>query len=448
MRDAVDILAGYAAGRLDPVDVVEEYLSQLDAAHKQLNVVITTLAESARAAALASRERWRSGTARTLDGVAVGIKDIIAVAGARLTGGSRLLEAWPAEHAHAVRALVDAGAFPLAKLTTFAFANGDPRNVDFGVTRNPADPCRLAGGSSSGSAAAVGSGAVPVALGTDTGGSIRLPAAYSGIVGHKPSFGRVSRHGVLPLAWTLDHIGPMGTSVRDARLMLSVMAGADHRDPATDLGSAFAASYAEPAGVRIGVPDTYFTDGLDAVTASAFEDALAVFGRAGADVRPVHIPDIALCEPVGRTIITVEAAVAHDSLRNRLAEYDDLLGARLAAADLIPATDYVRALQLRRELATAFAAVHERCDVLLTPTTPTVAPAIEDLLVDTPDGKVPWLNVAARNTFPFNVSGQPAVSVPARGAPAATPVGIQVSGPRLRDDLVLDVAEWYERIAG
>lgn len=442
-RDVTGLLADFGAGRCSPVDAVDESLSSLDGLGTDLNVSICVLADQARAAARAAAARWADGTARPLEGVPLGLKDIIAVADVPMSAGSRVLEGYlPRADAAVVERLRAAGAVIVAKLATFAFANGDPVNADYGATRNPADPARLAGGSSSGSAAAVGAGCVPLAIGSDTGGSIRLPAAYCGVAGIKPSFGRVSRHGVFPLAWTLDHVGPFATSVRDLRLVLQVVAGPDERDRATTLPLPAVPSGTPP--YRVGVPRNHFTERLDTITSRAFERALAGMERAGARLVEVDVPDAELFEPVGRTIITAEAASLHEPLADRLEDYDDLLGARLAAASLVRATDYLKALRLRDRLARGLATAFERCDVLASPTTPTVAPLVDDLLVDQPGGSVPWLDVAARNTFPFNLTGQPTVSVPIGGTPL--PVGLQLTGRLGADALVLDAAEWFERL--
>ncbi len=443
-HDATALLSSFAAGTLSPVDAVEAALRALDTTGAQLNVAITTLPASGSVSAAAESERrWTEGRPRALEGVPVGVKDIIAVAGVEMTGGSRLLAGHVPDHdAAVIQRLRAAGAIVVAKLATFAFANGDPLNVDFGVTRNPCDPERLAGGSSSGSAAAVGAGCVPVALGTDTGGSIRLPASYCGTAGLKPTFGRVSRYGALPLAWTLDHVGPITRSARDLRLMLEILSGVDARDPATVDTPATASVLSSLAGLRIGVPDSYFVDDLDRLTAAGFDSALHTLTAAGARLVTVRIPDLHLMEPVGRTIITAEAASAHEAFAERLADYDDLLGARLAAAPLVRATDYLKALRLRVVLQRNVTSAFATCDVLATPTTPTVAPPIDTLEVDLARGPVPWLEVAARNTFPFNIAGLPTATVPIPGQ--ALPVGLQLSARSHRDELVLDVAEQFE----
>ncbi len=434
--DGSALLADYRAGCADPVTEVERSLVTFDRVGADLNAAIIVLGDQARLAAQESVRRYRDGTARSLEGLPVGIKDIIAVGGVPLTAGSRVLAGHvPPRDADVVRRLRVAGALVIAKLATFAFANGDPVNVDFGVTRNPADPAHLAGGSSSGSAAAVGSGCVPVALGSDTGGSIRLPAAYCGLAGIKPTFGRVPRDGVLPLAWTLDHVGPLTRTVRDLRLVLPILGDPAARRPPPAVPTV-------PVGLRVGVPDSYFLDRLDATTASAFDSALRALSAAGARVVHVHVPDLNLAEPVGRTIITAEMASLHEQFADRAAHYDDLLGARLAAADKVLATDYLKAQRLRVLLDRNVTATFAHCDVLATPTTPTVAPRIDSLTVRAAGKTVPWLDVAARNTFPFNLTGMPAVTVPMQTS--GLPVGLQLAGPMWSDSFVLDVAEWFE----
>ena len=447
--DVTSLLAAYRDGALTPVEVAADSLEQLQTEGRRLNAVVTVAdADAVNTAAAESTARWRAGTPRPLEGIPFGVKDIMSTAGLLTTGGSKIFGSFvPDDDAAVVARLTAAGAILVAKFQTFAFANGDPVNQDFGPTVNPCDETRIAGGSSSGSAAAVAAGLVSFALGSDTGGSIRLPAAYCGIAGLKPTYGRVSRYGVMPLAWTLDHVGPMTRSARDLRAILAVLSGHDSRDPATHARSSEGLDGRTPERVlRVGVPTDYFLQRCDEVTLRRFDSAVALLGQMGMEVVPVTIEHLDLAQAIGRTIISAEASSLHAALREHNADYDDMLGGRLLAAELITARDYLHSLRLRHVLQLAFERAMEHVDVLVTPTTPTVAPPLETLQVATADGEnVGWLEVAARNTFPTNITGMPAVTVPIPGE--GLPVGLQIAARPQDDAMVLDLAEAFEERA-
>lgn len=447
--DITSVLAAYRDGTLTPVEVVADSLERLRTEGRRLNAVIAMAdAGVVRQAAAQSADRWRAGTARPLEGVPFGVKDIMYTAGMPTTGGSKIFGSFVSvDDAAPVARLLAAGAILVAKFQTFAFANGDPVNQDFGPTLNPCDETRIAGGSSSGSAAAVAAGLVPLALGSDTGGSVRLPAAYCGIAGLKPTYGRVSRYGVMPLAWTLDHVGPMTRSARDLRVVLKVLVGHDSRDPVTHTRSAEGLDSAAPERVlRVGVPTDYFLQRCDETTLARFDAALTRLRDLGMRVVPVTIEHLDLAQAIGRTIISAEASSLHAPLRERNADYDDMLGGRLLAGELIPARDYLHSLRLRHVLQLAFERGMEDVDVLVSPTTPTVAPSLDTLQVTTADGdSVDWLEIAARNTFPTNITGMPAVSVPIPGE--GMPVGLQIAARPQGDAVVLDLAERFEETA-
>jgi aspartyl-tRNA(Asn)/glutamyl-tRNA(Gln) amidotransferase subunit A len=230
---ASELLALYAAGSASPVDATQSCIDRIAAVDGPLNAVLLLLADSALEQARDSERRWRSGDARPLEGIPYGLKDIVATAGVTTTGGSALYrDSVPSEDAALAGRLSAAGGILLAKLHTFEFACGGADNRTFGPCRNPWDLARTTGGSSSGSGAAVAAREMPLAIGTDTGGSIRIPAAYCGITGLKPTYGRVPRHGVMGLSWTMDHAGPMTRSAEDAARMLAIIAGADRATPA------------------------------------------------------------------------------------------------------------------------------------------------------------------------------------------------------------------------
>ncbi|MDX6511088.1 MAG: aspartyl-tRNA(Asn)/glutamyl-tRNA(Gln) amidotransferase subunit [Gaiellaceae bacterium] len=261
---ATELLGLYAAGDASPVEAVEACLTRIDRVEPEINAVLTLLGEAALDQARLSAERWTKGVAGPFDGVPFGLKDIVATEGVLTTGGSALYRDFvPTEGASLADRMLAAGGILLAKLQTYEFACGGSFNKTFGIVRNPWDTERTTGGSSSGSAAAVSACELPVAIGTDTGGSVRIPAAWCGTTGLKATFGRVPRHGVMGLSWTLDHAGPMTRSVADAALTLGIVAGKDDRDPtssARPLDDYLAACDRPVSGLRVGVPTNWFTE--------------------------------------------------------------------------------------------------------------------------------------------------------------------------------------------
>jgi aspartyl-tRNA(Asn)/glutamyl-tRNA(Gln) amidotransferase subunit A len=315
----------------------------------------------------------------------------------------------------------------LGKLNMHEFAFGVTTvNPHYGTCRNPWDTDRIPGGSSGGSGAAVAAGLCYGALGSDTGGSIRIPGSLCGIVGLKPTYGRVSRAGVLPLSWSLDHAGPMTRTVTDTALMLDAIAGHDPADP----GSAavpvpdYTATLEDGVrGLRVGLPRRYFFEQLEPAVDRAVEDAVAVLRSAGAEVRDVEI----------------EAAAYHARwLRERPQDYGADVLSRLMQGDLYPATQYVNAQRLRRTITDNFLATLSAVDVLVMPTMPVTAPRIPGPAVATP-------NPLTRNTFPFDVTGLPTVTLPCGFDADGLPIGLQIAGRPFDEPTVLRAARAYER---
>jgi aspartyl-tRNA(Asn)/glutamyl-tRNA(Gln) amidotransferase subunit A len=446
---AEELLAAFAAGSARPSEAVAACLDRIAAVDGEVNAVLTLCAERAVADAAVSDGRWAAGTARPLEGVPFGLKDIVATAGIRTTGGSSIYgDLVPGEDACLAARLSAAGGVLLAKLTTFEFAFGGEDNTHYGPMRNPWDPGRTTGGSSGGSGGAIAAREMPLAIGTDTGGSIRLPAAYCGITGLKPTYGRVPRHGVMGLAWSLDHAGPMTRSVADAALMMDVIAGGDRRDPhAPDVPVAAhrAALTGDVAGLRVGVPTAWFFDRLHPDVAAACDAALAVLASVGATVVPVDLPGIELAERAGWTILAAECASYHEVTFDRLGDYDETFATRLVDAQFVSAVDYLAAQRYRSVVQAGMTAAFRTVDVLLTPGTPTVAPRFGEMLVDLGEESVPWLDVAARCTFPFNVTGMPALTVPAGLDHGGLPVAIQLAARPFDDVTCLRVGHAFQQ---
>lgn len=443
---AADLLAGFRAGRLDPVDAAEAALARMDAVDGGLHAVVTRLDDRARAAAAESARRWRTGEARPLEGVPVGVKDIIETAGVATRAGSPLFaDHVPEANAAAVDRLERAGAVVVAKTATPELAFGDETGA--GVV-NPWGAGRWTGGSSSGSAVGLAAGQFPVALGTDTGGSIRVPASYCGVSGIKPTFGRVPRTGVLPVSWSLDHVGPMARTVEDLALLLAVLAGADPADPYSsdrpvpDYAAAVASACAGGlSGLRVGVPGGWLAEGCRPGVMAARDAAADVMADLGAAIVPVEVPCAELAGTVAWLVTVVEFAANHDSRLDRLEDFTASAAHRLVAGSRASAGDYVRALRTRRLVQQDFDAVFERADVVLTPATPTAAP---DLATFFDDGDRLWLDKVARNFLIFNVTGMPALVIPA-GTDDGLPAAVQIAAPPHRDDLCLAVGAAFQQ---
>src|ERR1700722_16313907 len=432
--------------KISPVELTRECLAHIEKHNPTLNAFITVTAESALAAARAAEAEIARGDWRgPLHGIPIALQDQIDTAGVRTTAASkRHKDRIPTEDAEVVRRLKQAGAVIVGKNNLHEFAYGGSSLVSyFGDIHNPRDPARIAGGSSSGSAAAVAAGLCYAAIGTDTAGSIREPASLCGCVGLKPTYGRVSSRGVIPLALSLDHVGPLATTVADAAVVLQAIAGYDPADITTP--NVPVADYVSPLreGVktlRVGVPRNFFYEDLDPEVAAAVEQALAVIKTLVAEVR-----ELKLEVPTDRTLQMAESYAYH---KPNAAETPDLYQPetlrRILAGAEISAADYIQRRreleQSRRTIGDAFANI----DLLITPTTPIPAPLIADLKAN-PDNLRPAELKLLRNTRPFNVWGLPAMSVPCGFTKTGLPIGLQIAGPHWREDLGLRLAGAYEQ---
>jgi aspartyl-tRNA(Asn)/glutamyl-tRNA(Gln) amidotransferase subunit A len=434
---------------VSPVELTQACLDRIEELNPALNAFITVTAEAALAEAQAAeieiaRGEWRG----PLHGIPMAIKDLIDTAGVPTTAASGLYQGrLPAEDAEVVRRLRLAGAVILGKNNLHEFAYGASSLVSFfGDVHNPRNGAHIAGGSSGGSAAAVAAGLCYAAIGTDTAGSVRLPAALCGCVGIKPTYGRVSSRGVIPLSWSLDHVGPLAASVADASVVLQAIAGYDRLDinsadvPVADYVSAFSAAHEET--LRIGIPRAYFYDELEDEVRAAVEEALAVIRTLVAETREIRIEI-----PTDRVVQNAESYAVHAENVARSPElYQPETLRRIRFGVDISAVESIRCRQEldveRRRARDLFAEV----DLLVTPTTPMPAPAISDLKKD-PEALRPAEIILLRNTRPFNVWGLPAISVPCGLTKSGLPIGLQIAGPHWREDLVLGLAHAYEQAA-
>src|SRR5438067_5280617 len=371
--------ARYRARQLSPVEVTRALLARIEKVDSALHAFVTLTAERALADARAAEELLRRGDDRPLLGVPVAHKDIYCTRGIRTTGGSALLADWvPDADATCVRRWNDAGTVLLGKLITHEFAMGlQFPGHRFPAARNPWNVEHIPGGSSSGSGAALASGLVHGATGSDTGGSIRGPAAFCGIVGLKPTYGRCSRAGVLSLSWTLDHTGPMARTVEDCAYLLQALAGYDAADPASSREPV--PDYVAPLGrcvrgLRVGVPREYFFEGIDPEVEKGFEQALATLRQLGASVEDVQIPSIQSAGAFMAIMLSEAFAYHERDLREHPELFGELLRERMQAGALITGSEYVQAQRLRTRLRADMGAVLRRVDVLATPTSPKPAP--------------------------------------------------------------------------
>lgn len=458
--DAVTLAGAVRRKDLDPVTVTEAVLDRIDATEPAYNAFVSVMGDAAMTAARQLKERLARDDVALgpLAGVPIALKDLYDIAGVRTTAGSRVYaDRVPNEDATTVRLLRDAGAINVGKTATHEFAFGPTTDSPFnGPTRNPWETRHSPGGSSGGSGAAVAAGVVPLAMGTDTGGSVRMPAAACGIVGLKPTYGRVSKYGIVPLSWSVDHAGPLTRSVADAALALRVLAGPDPLDPtATHVAVDDYAAAVERAGeglaeVHFGVPTNWLARSLDSSVRTAFEQALDTFRSLGATIGETELPSVDVMTLVNRILSMCEAGAYHaDLLARHGDDYAPDVRARLELGQFIPTRDYLLAQRLRIELSRAVAGVMREFDALLTPTMPIPAPQIGQNFWEYDDGTVETVAEAMiRYTAPISVSGNPALSVPAGVSEAGLPVGLQIVGRLFDESTILRVGAAFEAAAG
>jgi aspartyl-tRNA(Asn)/glutamyl-tRNA(Gln) amidotransferase subunit A len=439
---------------VSPVEVVRAYLDRITALDGTLHAFITVCADRALEAARAAETQLMGGGATgPLHGIPIALKDLFQTRGVRTTGGSRILaDSVPETDAGVVSRLVDAGAIVLGKLNMHEFAYGpEGLNDHYGHARNPWDAAetRIAGGSSSGSAVAVAAALCAGALGSDTGGSIRIPASLCGITGLKPTYGRVSRAGVLPLSWSMDHVGPMTRTAADCALLMRTLAGYDAADatssvlPVPDYAAALSGSV---KGLRIGLVREAFVDAAGAEVRAAVNEAAAHFERLGATVEEVRLEDVRHVAPAAFAIVAAEALAYHaEWLRTRAAEYQKDVRERLGMGAFVGAVPYVRAQQFRTRLRDAVDALLARRDVLLAPATPIAAPRVDERDVTHEGGTADVRSLLLRFTRAFNLSGHPACALPCGFTAGGLPIGMQLVGRPFDEATVLRAADAYQR---
>lgn len=426
-------------GRLSPVEVTEAALARIRSENQRLNAFITVMEESALEAARRAEQEIRRGRYRgLLHGVPVSVKDIFWTRGVHTTAGSKILAGFvPRSDAVAVRRLRAAGAVLLGKTALHEFAYGVTNdNPHYGPTRNPHDPSRIPGGSSGGSAVAVAAQMGFASLGTDTGGSIRIPASLCGVVGLKPTFGLVSVRGVIPLGATLDHVGPLARSVEDAALLLEVISGKRVKEFRGGV-----------TGLRIGVAEEYFFERIEPEVARAVRHALARLGGLGARLVRAIVPSAEDATLASRKILLAEAAVYHRRWRARRAEYGEDVKRLVEMGETLPAKELAWAQKVRAQFRRGLARLFQRVDVLVTPTTPATAALIGESTIEI-GGETEDVRLAmTRLVRVFNLAGVPALSVPCGRDSGGLPIGLQIVGRRREEATVLRVGLAWEQIA-
>jgi aspartyl-tRNA(Asn)/glutamyl-tRNA(Gln) amidotransferase subunit A len=444
--------------KVSPVELTRECLSRIERLNPKLNAFITVTADSAlaearQAEAEIQRDRWRG----PLHGIPIALKDLIDTAGVRTTAASGLFkDRIPTQDAEIVHRLKAAGAVFLGKLNLHEFAYGGSSAISyFAPVRNPWDSGHSPGGSSGGSAAAVAAQLCYAAIGSDTGGSVRQPAGYCGIVGLKPTYGRVSTSGVIPLSWSQDHLGPMTRTATDAALMLQVIAGYDPQDTAsTDTPVAdYAATIAAPTfPLRLGILRAYFYDALNPEIQAAMDAALSVLKtltRTQRDIAPLATDSTysSVMDPYV-TILKAEAYAYHKEYVSKSPElYQAQTLKRIQAGADVTTSAYIQSRRQLEQIRRSVSRVFDNVDALVTPTAPVPPFAIADLEADPNTLREKEL-LMLRNTRPFNMLGLPTVSIPCGFTSADLPIGMQLTGPPGGEAMVLRLAYAYEQATG
>jgi aspartyl-tRNA(Asn)/glutamyl-tRNA(Gln) amidotransferase subunit A len=435
---------------LSSMEVTASVLSRIDALEPQLHAYITVLAEDALHQATEADRNIAAGRYRgPLHGIPISVKDLFWTAGIRTTGGSPLLRNWvPQTDATVVRRLTEAGAVLVGKTNMYEFAYGSV-HPDIGPARNPWDLSRTTGGSSSGSAASVSAGMSYGSVGSDTGGSIRIPAAYCGIVGMKPTYGRVSRYGAIPLSWSCDHMGPMTRTVSDCATMLQTIAG---HDPLDSTSIEFAhdnyhrSIEYDVSKLRIGIAESYLRENVTPAVLQHVEQAIHHFETVGASVRSIDLPPPSDVVPLLLVIMSAEAATYHlPTLRTQPDVFSDAVRERLEVGAITPATTYIHAQRVRTQVIERMRIAMSDVDVVLMPTSPMTAPLIDGDLSTSGDADPGLLAARINYTGPFDLTGFPALSMPCGFAEPGLPVGMQLVAKPFEESVLLSAAWAYEQ---
>jgi aspartyl-tRNA(Asn)/glutamyl-tRNA(Gln) amidotransferase subunit A len=442
--------------KISPVELVEAALARIERGNPGLNAFLTVVADRARREARTAERAFRRGQPSSLlHGIPISLKDNFWTRGIRTTAGSKILADFvPQKDSVVASLLARAGAILLGKTNMHEFAYGiTNENPHYGPVRNPWSRDRISGGSSGGSAAAVATGMGFASMGTDTGGSIRIPAALCGIAGLKPTYGLVSVEGVVPLAESMDHAGPLARSVTDVCIMLGAVAGNYPRGGTPPDFRKLRKSI--PRQFRLGWPKQYFFERVDGQVREAIEAAAKCFASLGARIEEVSLPHLADAVEPSTNIALAEATRYHESqgyYPARKEEYSEPVCKRLEMGHEVRAVDYLNALAMQRETKREFQTVFERVDAILAPAVPIPAPLLDEKEVEIAGEKETVRSALVRMNRPANFTGDPAMSIPCGFTREGLPIGLQLIGPQWSEARLLaialayeDATEWHKR---
>ncbi|MCH7786676.1 MAG: Asp-tRNA(Asn)/Glu-tRNA(Gln) amidotransferase subunit GatA [Chloroflexi bacterium] len=447
IREAAELLRN---GKLSPVELTRAFLERIEQLDDTLKAFITVLSDSAMSEArTAEAEILRGDYRGPLHGIPIALKDLYDTKGVRTTGSSKVMaDRVPSEDATTTARLNAAGSILLGKLAMHEFALGGPDPTNgFPLARNPWNLDHIPGGSSSGSGAAVSAGLSMGALGSCTGGSIRGPASYCGMVGLKATYGRVSRYGVLPLSWSLDHCGPMTWTVEDTAIMLQAIAGYDPKDPTTSHAPVpdYSASLREDVkGLKIGVPRHFFfadDERINKEILSTVDTALKSFEDMGAHIEEITIPSLEYASAAQPVIMLSEAFAYHEqNLRSRPQDFGEMVRARFRIGGLFTSGEYVQAQRVRNVIKREFAEALQSVDVIVSPTSSSPPTRFDEVQAMTVPRMVSF-------TGPYNLTGMPAISIPCGFMSEGLPVGLQIAGKPFDEPTVLRASYAYQQQA-
>ena len=448
--------------QISPVELTQLYLDRIEKLDPRINSFITVSKDEALRAASKLQETLSAGKkSRTglLLGIPFGIKDLFATKNVRTTSGSKFLSNYiPAYNATAIERIIAEGGISLGKnnLAEFAYHTVS-RNPHYGPVRNPWNPDYEAGGSSGGSSAAVAASLCVASLGSDTGGSIRIPSALCGNVGLKPTYGRISSFGVTPLSWSLDHVGIIGNRVEDVAIILEAIAGCDPQDPNSSAEAVpkFSVELDLESKIKIGIPDSFFfEEGLQSDVRKNVTSTIDLLKDLGAEVKSVKLPNMKFTRYITLIIMSSEASAYHEKyLKQHREDYGKDTLARLEFGNAIPAIWYVKAQRLRRQFLEEFQRATKDVDVIITPTTPIVAPRLDQESLEYDGVSYPVTGLLPRFTSAFNLLGLPAISVPCGLSSERLPVGMQIVGKPFSEQILVNLAykvesntDWFSRV--
>jgi aspartyl-tRNA(Asn)/glutamyl-tRNA(Gln) amidotransferase subunit A len=442
--------------QISPVEIVEECINRTKRLQPELNAYITFLEEEAKKKAkIAEREIMKGGPKSPLHGIPIALKDLFYTKRVLTSAGSKLLKDFKPDYDGTVTdRLNKSGAILMGKTNMHEFAFG-PTNEDsyYGPSRNPWDPSRITGGSSGGSAIAVATGMTYMAMGTDTGGSVRIPSAFCGVVGFKPTYGMGSLYGIIPLSFTLDHPGPLTRSVYDAAITMDMITGYDPKDPCIGKYKGKNTNLAKELsdvdtvkGMTIGVPSNFYFDKVDYEVEKLVENAISNLKQLGAEIKTIEIPYLDIVPNISTIIMFSEAAYNHkDRLAVHPGEYEPNVKARLDQGMNYSAIEYISALQEGEKILNAWNKVISEVDAVVTPTLPITAYKIGSKIVVTRGKEEPAREMCVRHTRFANTTGCPALTVPCGLTPEGLPAGIMIMGRNYDDLTVLKIGYAYEK---